>query len=451
MVHTALLIQGGRILDPAQDLDLIGDLLVDNGQVLWIRPSGSASHLPTAYEMVDARGLLVTPGFVDLHCHLREPGFEHKETIATGTRAAAKGGFTTVCSMPNTEPAVDTAALVDYVTKRANETAIVRVLPIGCITRGRAGTQLAEMVEMAQAGAVAFSDDGDPVGNAHLMRQALSYSQITGLPVINHCEDKTISQGGVMNQGVVASRLGLRGTPPAAEEAMVARDIALAELTGGKLHLAHLSTAGSVALVERAKERGIPITAEVTPHHLVLTEEWVLGYQGASRGWLSTPLYDTSTKVNPPLRTTADVEALRRGLKNGVIDAIATDHAPHARLDKLSTYDDAAFGISGLETALGLLMTTIHEGDLDLSTLIRRITTAPAVILGRPVGNLRDNTSADITIINPDQEWIVDPKSFVGMGQNTPLGGMLLKGKVVATMFGGDFVHNELDVKTVHQ
>ena len=446
MAGTSLLIQGGRVLDPAHGIDFVGDLLIQDGLIQGARAKGWGEALPADCEVVDAQGLVVTPGFVDLHCHLREPGYEEKETIATGARAAARGGFTTVCCMPNTEPPLDTAAAVEFVLERARQTAMVRVLPIGCITRGRAGAQLADMAELAQAGVVAFSDDGDPVADSHLMRQVLSYSRLTGLPVVNHCQDTAISHGGVMNEGWVASRLGLRGVPAAAEEAMVARDIALAELTGGRLHLAHLSTAGSVALVERAKERGLPVTAEVTPHHLALTEEWVLGYRGEKAGMQSALQYDTNTKVNPPLRTQADVQVLRRGLREGVIDAIATDHAPHTLLDKLCTYDQAAFGISGLETALGLVIGLVPEGDLDLPTLVYRLTAGPAAILGLPFGTLKKGVPADIAILDPEREWTVDVEVFASKGRNTPLAGVTLKGKVVATLCGGTFVHNELAV-----
>ena len=433
-------------MDPSRGLDVIGDLLVQEGLLRGVEAGSWREALPTDCEVLEARGLVVTPGFVDMHCHLREPGQEEKETIATGTMAAARGGFSTVCCMPNTNPPLDTAATVEFVLERANQKGVVRVLPIGCITRGRAGGQLAEMAELARAGVVAFSDDGDPVSDPHLMRQALSYSQQTGLPIINHCQDASLAHEGVMNEGWVASHLGLRGMPAAAEEAMVARDIALAELTGGRLHLAHLSTAGSVALVERAKARGLPVTAEVTPHHLVLTEEWVLGHRGEDMRTQPTLQYDTTTKVNPPLRTQADVLALRRGLKEGVIDAIATDHAPHTLLDKQCTYEEAAFGISGLETALGLVMGLVHGGDLDLPTLVHRLTAGPAAVLGLPLGTLRKGIPADVAIIDPEREWVVDTEAFASRGRNTPLAGMTMKGKVMATLSQGVLVHSELAV-----
>ncbi len=442
----ALLLRGGRILDPSQGLDVVGDLLVQEGRVQRAARGAWRGDLPPGCQVMDVRGLVVAPGFVDLHCHLREPGYEEKETIATGTRAAARGGFTTVCCMPNTDPPLDTAAAVAFVLERARQQGVVRVLPIGCVTRGRGGAQLADMADLASAGVVAFSDDGDPVADAHLMRQALSYSRLTGLPIINHCQDKAITREGVVNEGWVASRLGLRGAPAAAEEVMVARDIALAALTGGRLHLAHVSTAGSVELLRRAKERGLPVTAEVTPHHLMLTDEWVLGYR--DEGLRTPPAfpYDTTTKVNPPLRAQKDVQALRRAVKEGMVDAIATDHAPHTLLDKLCTYDEAAFGISGLETALGLLMGLVHQGTLDLPTLINRLTASPAAVLGLPLGTLKEGAFADVAIIDPDREWVVDVAAFASKGRNTPLAGATLKGKVVATLFGGAVVHNELPI-----
>ncbi|MBI2908813.1 MAG: dihydroorotase, partial [Chloroflexi bacterium] len=376
-----------------------------------------------------------------LHAHLREPGHEEKETIATGTRAAAKGGFTTVCCMPNTEPPLDTRATVEFVRRGAAEQGTVRVLPIGCITQGRKGQELAEMGELAEAGVVAFSDDGSPVANARLMRNALAYGKTLGLPLIEHCEDPVLSEGGVMNEGWVATRLGLRGAPAAAEEIMVARDIFLAELTGGRLHIAHASTAGTVELVRRAKEKGVRVTAEATPHHLTMTEEWVLGHKTGTGPSSAAPLaYDTSTKVNPPLRSSRDVRALVQGLREGVIDAIATDHAPHSQLDKLCEYDMAPFGISVFETALGSLLSLVHAGLLDLPTLIARLTVGPAHVLGRKadgLGSLRVGAPADAVVFNPDEEWTVDVERFVSRGKNTPLHGCTLKGRVKLTLVGG--------------
>ncbi len=435
-----LLIQGGRIIDPAQGIDETGNLLIADGKIAWLGRNGEQP--PQAdFALLNAKGLLVCPGFIDLHCHLREPGFEEKETIATGTRAAARGGFTTVCCMPNTQPAIDSQSVVDYVKSKAAAEGAVRVLPIGCITRGRRGTELADMGELASAGVVGFSDDGSPVMNSRLMRNAMDYSRTFGLPVIDHCEDTVLTEGGQMNEGVVATRLGLPGIPGAAEESMVARDIALAELTGAWLHIAHVSTAGSVELVRHAKEKGVKITAEVTPHHLTLTEESCNGY-------------DTSAKVNPPLRTRKDIKALIQGLKDNVIDAIATDHAPHTGVDKLCEFAYAPPGISGLETAFGSLMALVHGAEIDLNTLISKLTAEPAKIIGDrfgKLGTLEVGAGADVVLLDPDREWVVDVKAFASKGRNTPLAGATLKGSVMATMYQGKFVYRDdaLKVKGV--
>ncbi|MCK4964107.1 MAG: dihydroorotase, partial [Dehalococcoidia bacterium] len=344
------------MIDPSQNYDAIGDLFIADGKIRWLSTEES-EPAPENCQIVHARGMVVCPGFIDIHCHLRQPGFEEKETIYTGTRAAARGGFTTVCCMPNTEPPLDTGATVQYIMGVAANEGVVRVLPVGCVSRDRAGSELADLGELSTCGVIDFSDDGNPVADPLLMRRALDYSRGSGLPVIDHCEDLNLSAGGVINEGAVASRLALKGTPPAAEEGMVARDIELARATGGRLHIAHVSTAGSVALIRRAKDEGVRVTAEVTPHHLTLTEEAVAGY-------------NTNAKVNPPLRTARDVQALIAGLKEGVIDAIATDHAPHTDADKRCDFENAAFGISGFETALGSLMGLVHRGELDLVTLV---------------------------------------------------------------------------------
>lgn len=439
----------GRLFDPVLGLDRPGELLIENGKIAWIGEIGACPNREAP--ILDAAGCIVCPGFIDLHCHLREPGQEDKETIATGTLAAARGGFTTVCAMPNTRPPADSEAAIEYVTKKAALEGSVKVLPLGCITRGRQGKELAEMGGMAEAGAVGFSDDGDSVADARLLRHALEYSRSFGLPVIEHCEDPGLSKNGVMNEGWASARLGLRGMPAAAEETIVARDIALAGLTGARLHIAHLSTAGSVELVRRAKEKGLPVTAEVTPHHLTLTQERVMG---AEWGWLgrvpprdgslSTFAYDTSAKVNPPLRTASDIQALIRGLEEGVIDAIATDHAPHTPVDKLCEFDLAAFGISGLETALGALLALVHSNRLRLETLIKALTYGPARILGREgQTGLREGAPADIAIFNPEVEWRVEPETFASKGRNTPLAGYTLKGKVMATIVDGKVVYRD--------
>lgn len=437
-------IRGGRIIDPANGKDVVGDLLIREGVVVSVGPIVAVGAATT----IEAEGLIVSPGMVDVHCHLREPGFEHKETIATGTLAAARGGFTTLCVMPNTVPPVDNAALVQFVLARGASEGVVRVLPIGCLSRGRVGTEIADLAELAEAGAVGFSDDGSPVDDTALMRRALEYSHglLDGeLPVIDHCEDRRLSAGATMHEGWVSARLGLRGSPAAAEAIHVARDLFLAELTGARLHLAHLSTASSIELVVRAKERGLPISAEVTPHHITLDHEVLLGELGGTPGSLA---YDTRAKVNPPLRTSKDVEACRAALAEGTIDCIATDHAPHAIEDKLCEFEAAAYGISGLETALALSLTLVHDGVITLPTLIERMTSGPVrtLALDRRVsglGTLGVGAPGDVTVFDPYAPWVVQAEKFASKGKNTPVAGRTLRGRVIATIFGGTVVYKE--------
>ena len=441
----SLLISGGHLLDPGQGIDKIGDLLITEGKIAWAGDKGPASLQPDL-STIDATGLIVCPGFIDLHCHLREPGFEDKETIATGTRAAARGGFTTICCMPNTNPPLDTQASIDYVKKTAEAQGVVRVLPIGCITRERQGKELTEMVELAEMGVIGFSDDGEPVASSQIMSLAMDYGRDLGLPIIDHCEDKELSNGGLMNDGWVSMRLGLKGIPAAAEEIMVARDLALAQLTGARLHIAHVSTEGSVELIRRAKEKGIAVTAEVTPHHLTLTEERVMGWQSEKNNQLT---YDTNAKVNPPLRTRRDIAALIEGLNDGVINVIATDHAPHTLVDKTCEFGLAAFGISGFETALGCLMALVHNGELDLTTLVSKLTLEPARIIGTKYGErgtLKPGCQADITLFDPNKEWVVNSQDFASKGKNTPFDGYQFKGKVMATLVGGGVVYQDNSV-----
>ena len=425
-----LLIKDGRIIDPTRGLDMTGNLLISGAKVSWV---GEDNPPPGGCDIISARGFIVCPGFIDLHCHLREPGFEEKETIAAGTLAAARGGFTTVCCMPNTKPALDNQTAIEFVKTRAAAEGVVRVLPIGAVTKGRKGEELADMGELSASGAVACSDDGEPVSSSWIMRQALDYSRAFDLPIIDHCEDKALTKDGQMNEGLLSTRLGLRGVPAAAEVIMVGRDLALADLTGGRIHIAHVSTIAAVELIRRAKALGIRVTAEATPHHLTLTEEAVRGY-------------DTNAKVNPPLRTAQDIDALIAGLKDGTIDAIATDHAPHTAADKLCEFDLAPSGISGLETALGALMALVHDGRLELSMLIGKLTAGPAGIINGQypgLGTLAAGSTADVAVIDPGREWVVDPASFASKGRNTPLSGQKLKGKVVATICGGKIVYKD--------
>ena len=434
-----ILIKGARVIDPADGIDEVGDVLVRDGV---IAAKGRAVSAPDGALVVNGTGQVLAPGFIDIHAHLREPGREDRETVATGAAAAARGGFTTVCCMPNTEPAIDSAMMVEFIAAKAREAGPVRMLAIGAVTRGRAGKELAEMEEMASAGAVAFSDDGSPVATGHLMQMALTYASELGLPVIDHCEDHSITRGLGVHEGWVASRLGLEGYPSAGEESTMARDIALAELTGGHFHAAHVSTAGGVELVRQAKARGIRVTAEATPHHLTMSEEWVLGVHGAvaPANALELSAYDTMAKVSPPLRTPADRAALIDALRDGTIDCIATDHAPHTFADKTVPFDEAMVGISVLETALGSLMGLVHAGSLSLPTLVHRLTVAPAMVFGgalAALGSLAVGAPADIVLFDPDEEWAVDPAAFASKGRNTPLAGDRLKGRVTLTVAQG--------------
>ena len=466
--HLPIFIYGGRIIDAAQGIDQVGDVFVENGRVVELTKGTNSidkSESDTLLK-INAKGLIITPGFIDIHCHLREPGYESKENITTGTKAAAVGGFTTICCMPNTNPPLDNQSTVKWLIDKANKEAIVNVLPVACITKGRGGRELTEMAELAKAGVIAFSDDGDGLSNSRLMRSALEYSAKLGLPIMEHCEDKALSAGGVINEGWVSEKLGVVGIPAAAEEVMVARDLILAQLTRSKIHISHVSTQGSILMIRIAKKKGITVTAEVTPHNLTLTQNEVVKYRPGT-GAINTArclsnkrqdlltkfdslIYNTNAKMYPPLRTEADIACLVEALEDGTIDAIATDHAPHTSLDKEGDLSSAAFGISGFETAFGCLMGLVHSEKIDLSKLISKLTYEPAMIIGKftELGILKIGRSADITIFDPKREWIVDSNQFVSKGKNTPFDGFKFKGKIMATIVNGDIAYKDNLLKT---
>jgi dihydroorotase len=428
----SLLIRGGRIIDPSQEIDKTADLLIKDGKIHWL---GEGKPPEDDYAVIDATGLIVCPGFIDMHCHLRQPGYEQKENITSGTWAAARGGFTTVCCMPNTNPPLDNGDLLNYIKTVAAQEGIIRVFPIGCVTVGRKGEELADLNELEMNGAVAFTDDGSPVNSAEIMRRALEYSRDFNRPIIDHCEDLSLTKDGQVNEGVVSLEMGLRGIPAAAEEQMVKRDIQLAKETGGHIHIAHVSTAGSVDLIRAGKEDGVHVTAEVTPHHLTLTEEDVLKY-------------GTLAKVNPPLRTKRDTIALLRALNDSVIDIVATDHAPHTAADKACIFSKAAFGISGLETSLGSLVGLILKSELTLNNMIAALTVGPAHILGyAKLGTLEIGAPADVCIFDLHKEWIVNVEEFESKGKNSPLNGQTLTGKVMSTIYMGRPVYMDESLK----
>ncbi len=420
-----ILLKGGRLIDPSQDHDDVANLLIVDGR---IADFGKNLTPPDGAEVIDASGKVVAPGLVDIHVHLREPGREDAETVATGARAAVAGGFTSVCAMPNTDPVTDNQAAVGFIVKQAAAARAARVYPIGALSVGQKGEQLAEFGEMVHAGAVAVSDDGHPVESSHLMRTALEYALSFGIPVSEHCEDPVLAKNGVMHAGVVATRLGLGGIPGAAEDIMVARNVLLGELSGGHIHLCHISTQRSVELIRWGKERGVNVTAEATPHHFSLTHE-------------ACEDYDTNAKMNPPLRAASDVEAVRAGLNDGTLDAVVTDHAPHHYEAKDRDFDDAPFGVIGLETALGLGMTElVGRGYLSLPELIDRMSTRPANIFHLPAGTLRRGSLADVVVFDPEARWVVDPANFLSKSRNTPFSGWELAGRVERTLVGGEVV-----------
>lgn len=420
-----LLLRGGRVLDPTQNLDAVVDMLLVDGAVAEL---GSDLSAPEGAQVLEVDGKLVTPGLIDVHVHLREPGGEHKETIRTGAKAAAAGGFTAVCAMPNTDPVIDDPAAVGFVLAEGKRAGAARVYPVGAISRGQLGEQLTAVGELVDAGAVAITDDGRPVMDSGLMRLALEYAETFGIPVADHPEDVGLSRSGVMNEGVTSARLGLAGKPNASEDVHIIRDLLVAEATGGRIHLQHVSTRWGVEAIRQAKARGVRVTAEATPHHLVLTEAAVEGYR-------------TEAKMNPPLRTQADVDAVREGLRDGTLDTLATDHAPHHYDEKEQAFDDAPFGIVGLETAVGLVLTrVVGEGVIDLATFVDRMSVAPARAFNLPGGTLQPGTPADVSVLDLEKTWTVDPAAFLSKSSNTPFGGWELTGAPHVTIVGGRVV-----------
>ncbi len=419
-----LLIRNGRVIDPSSNRDEIADVFIRGGNIVAVAPDFDAAGAKT----FDATGLVVAPGFVDMHVHLREPGFEHAETIETGARAAAAGGFTSICAMPNTSPINDNATVTSYVIERARKYAKVKVYPIGAITKGSAGEELAAIGSMKEAGIVAISDDGRPVMNARMMRRAMEFAHSFGLPVIDHCEDLNLSAGGDMHEGAASVRLGLRGIPSCSEDVMVARDILLAELTGARYHVAHISTRHSAEMVAFAKTRGLPVTCEATPHHFALTDR-------------DMQPYDSDYKMKPPLRAPCDAEAIVHGIQSGTVDAIATDHAPHAGSEKMQEFERCPFGIIGLETAIALtLRDLVHTGRISLSRMVQLFSTGPARILNLNAGTLSPGAPADLTIIDVERAWTFDVNKSYSKSRNSPFHMQPFRGGPVATVVNGAFV-----------
>jgi dihydroorotase len=419
-----LIIKSGRLVDPAQGLDEVGDVAVEEGIIKALANDIDVSGA----EVFDASGLVVAPGFIDMHVHLREPGFEHAETIETGSKAAAAGGFTSICCMPNTQPVNDNATVTSYIVDRGRRHAVVNVYPIGAITKNSAGNELAAIASMKQAGIVAVSDDGKPVMNARVIRRAMEVARALDLPLIEHCEDLHLSAGGDMHEGLQSTRLGLRGIPRSSEDVMVARDLILAEVTGARYHVAHISSRHSVEMVAGAKQRGLRVTSEATPHHFVLADG-------------DMPAYDSNYKMKPPLREKEDVNAVAKGLADGVIDAIATDHAPHPGAEKMQEFERCPFGIIGLETAIGLALEYLyHSGKIELQQFVQLFTVNPARILSLDRGTLRPGSAADLTIFGLDHEWTYDVNRSPSKSRNTPFNGYKFRGGPVATVVAGKIV-----------
>jgi len=425
------IIKNGRVIDPANNVDGLYDLLIEKGKISAIEPKGGFT--PEQYEKstcIEAENRIVAPGFIDMHVHFREPGFEYKETIETGCRSAAAGGFTSVAVMPNTDPVIDNRSVVEWINSRSKETGSVNVYIIGAITRGLKGEQLSDMADMHEGGVVGFSDDGRPVMDSGVMRRALEYAKMFDLPLIQHSEMLDLTKGGSMNEGLVSTEMGLKGMPVAAEDIMVARDISLLEPTGGHVHVAHISSGNSVDLVREAKAKGLKITSEVAPHHFILTDDAVRGY-------------NTDAKMSPPLRTQNDVDRIKQGLADDTIDIIATDHAPHHEMDKATTFDCACFGIVGLETALPLTLNMVREKVLSMNKAIEKLTSRPAEIFNLDRGAIGVGKVADITIFDPEREYILDKSKLNSLSKNTPFDGWTLKGKTTHTLVAGKPVYSE--------
>jgi len=427
-----LLLKGGRLVDPSQDLDERMDLMVENGKIIEVGKSlyESRRNSTESMKIIDLKGMVVAPGLIDMHTHLREPGFEYKETIRSGSEAASAGGFTSIACMPNTKPVNDNRSITEFIKRKAAACNLVNIYPVASVSMGSEGSAITEFMDLKDAGAVAFSDDGKPVMDSALMRRALEYASSLRIPIISHCEDTHLSSGGAMNEGLVSTELGIQGIPNIAEDTMVARDIIIAEYTKTVVHIAHVSTAGAVRLIREAKGRGIKVTAETAPHYFTLTDETLRDF-------------DTNAKVNPPLRSAEDVEAIKEGLEDGAIDVIASDHAPHASTDKEVEFDYAAFGITGLETSLALSLRLVSDGNLSLNQLILKMSTNPASILNIPKGTLKMGSDADITVIDLKKNWTVDRNKLRSRGRNTPFHGLTLTGKAILTIMGGNITYQE--------
>ena len=436
------IIKNGKVFDGISNKIKQQDILIIDGVIQNI---GNIEITGVDIEIIDASNYIVSPGFIDIHSHLREPGYEYKETIATGTRAASKGGFTTICAMPTTIPALDSKDSIDYFKDLCQQRSIIKVYPIGAVTMGREGKEIVEMKSLVDSGVIGFSDDGEPIHDPNIMRMALEYSRMVSRPIMNHCDDRGINYRGegVMNDGFLAQRLGCNGIPNAAEASMLSRDIFLTELTGGLYHACHVSASQSVDVLKIAKERGINYSAEVTPHHLTITEDFILGPTDQNRKQISENAYDTFAKVFPPLRTKSDIQALIEGINSDLISIIATDHAPQGYEDKMTTLNQAAFGISNFETTLGSVLQLFHSKDIKLEKLLQCLTSNPAEFLGKKLGKLSKGYPADIVILDLNEEWEVDISDFVSLGKNSPLQGVKFKGKVLQTLVDGEIVYSD--------